>query len=402
MTLLRNVNIKTQDSPSIDAFARFRVSTPDTIFDSKQIVDNSPLFWDDQEVSGATTTSTYSKPYARSRLGVALNTAGKRVRQTFQRFNYQSGKSQLMILTGVIGTGASGITGEIGLFDDNNGLFFRNDDAVMSVVVRSSGTGSPVDTVVAQSNWNKDQMDGTGASGYTLDFSKTQIFFIDFEWLGAGRVRFGFFIDGIPYYCHESLHANELDVVYMSTPNLPFRYSIENDGTGVASTLDHICTSVTTEGGNSDLGLLRYASTEGAHVNADVVGTLYAVIGIRLKTTALSTVVKILSMSMFSETSDSYEWVLVLNPTVASTFTYSDSTNSSVQIARGATANTITGGTKVAGGLAATSSGILERVETIRYLGSTIAGVSDTVVLCVRPLSALADIHGALTWRELV
>ena len=402
MTLLRNVNIKTQDSPSVDAFARLRVSVPTTIFDSKQTIDNAPLFWDDQEVSGATTTSTHSKPYARSRLGVALNTAGKRVRQTFQRFNYQPGKSQLIILTGVMGTGASGITGEIGMFDDNNGLFFRNDDAVMSVVVRSGVTGSPVDTVVVQSSWNKDKMDGTGVSGITLDFSKTQIFFMDFEWLGVGRVRFGFFVAGKPYYCHEALHANVLDSVYMSTPNLPLRYSIENDGTGVASTLDHICSSVAVEGGVQDIGIVKYVSTASVHVDANTIGTLYAAVGLRLKTTALSAVVKIVTATLLSKTADAYEWVLVLNPTIAGTFTYVDIADSPLQRALGTTANTVTGGTFIGGGFASAAAGVIQPIISERYLGSTIAGVSDRIVLCVRPMATNADIEGGLSWKELV
>ena len=41
---------------SLDAFYRQRVGTPHTIFDSKQIGDNQPLFYDDQEVSGGGTT----------------------------------------------------------------------------------------------------------------------------------------------------------------------------------------------------------------------------------------------------------------------------------------------------------------------------------------------------------
>jgi hypothetical protein len=48
-------------------------------------------------------------------------------------------------------------------------------------------------------------MDGTGRSGITLDVTKTQIFIVDLEWLGVGRVRLGFVIDGKIYYCHEIL-----------------------------------------------------------------------------------------------------------------------------------------------------------------------------------------------------
>ena len=34
-------------------------------------------------------------------------------------------------------------------------------------------------------------------------------------------------------------------------------------------------------------------------------------------------------------------------------------------------------------------------------LGAKIDGTPDEIVLCVRPLSANADIQGSLTWREL-
>ena len=81
--------------PASDAFGRLRTSEPYTIFDSKQIFDNQPLFWDDQEESGSGTTSVHDADAARTRIGVANTTAGKRTRQTFMRFNYQPGKSQL-------------------------------------------------------------------------------------------------------------------------------------------------------------------------------------------------------------------------------------------------------------------------------------------------------------------
>jgi len=82
----------TLPSTSSDAFGRLRVSSPHTLIDSKQIFDNQPLYWDDSGVSGTGTTSTHSTLTAMTTMGVSLNTAGKRVRQTFQRFNYQPGK----------------------------------------------------------------------------------------------------------------------------------------------------------------------------------------------------------------------------------------------------------------------------------------------------------------------
>lgn len=40
-----------------------------------------------------------------------------RVRQTFKRFNYQPGKSQLIIRTEILGVSNTGITKRLGLFD---------------------------------------------------------------------------------------------------------------------------------------------------------------------------------------------------------------------------------------------------------------------------------------------
>jgi len=342
-------------------------------------------------------------------MSVSATTAGTRVRQTFMRFNYQPGKSQLIMITGVLGAGGTGLTQCLGYFDEDNGLFFCCDEGVLNVVRRTSVTGSPVDTSVAQSAWNLDKMDGTGASGITLDFTKTQIFIIDFEWLGVGRVRMGLVHNGHIIYCHESLNSNNLDEVYMSTPNLPLRYEISNDGTGAADSLKQICGTVISEGGSQELGILRYKSTAGTHIDADTENIVYAIMGIRLKSTHLDAAVKIKRLAVQIQTgSENGEWTLLFNPTVASTFTYSDETSSAVQIATGATANTVTGGTAMDGGFAQSSTGgggsggATEVVENAILLGSKIDGTPDEFVLCWRPIGATAahDIEGSMHWRE--
>lgn len=399
------------DSASIDAFARLRVSNPITLFDSKQIFDNQPLFWDDSEVSGSGTSSTYSQDNARTRLSVSASTAGNRQRQTFQRFNYQPGKSMLVLCTGVLGAQESGITQTIGYYDDDNGLMFSCIDGVMNVTRRTSVTGSAVDTSVAQSSWNLDTMDGNGISGVTLDYTKTQIFLIDFEWLGVGRVRYGFVVDGIPVYCHEINNANTLTEVYISNPNLPIRYEIDNDGTGVSTFVDHICSTVISEGGSQDLGVLRYASTDGTHVDADTENTQYALMGIRLKSANTNAVIKLVNFSIQIHTAtDKIQWKLLLNPTVAGTFTYSDETNSSVQIATGALANTVTSGTEISGGFlesggaqAGAAGSLSGSIDNAILLGSKIDGTVDEFVLIAMPIagSTNVDLEAGINWREI-
>ena len=145
---------------------------------------------------------------------------------------------------------------------------------------------------------------------------------MDMEWLGVGRARMGVNVDGVTIYCHEFLNANSLSEVYMSTPNLPLRYEIENTGTGAASSLQHICSSVMSEGGQQELGQVRYASTAGTHTTATTENVIYAVCGIRLKSTHVGAVVKMLNTTLqISTASELVEWTLRLNPTTAGTFT---------------------------------------------------------------------------------
>lgn len=410
MSRLQNVEIKSQDSTSVDAFGRWRVSNPDTLFDSKQIFDNQPLFWDESLESGAGITSSHSTDTASTTISSTLNTAGKFTRQTFMSFNYQPGKSQLILMTGVLDLsgGGTGVQRRVGLFNDDNGLFFEDDEGTVKVVRRTNVTGTPADNKVAQSSWNVDVMDGSGPSGVTVDWTKTQIFCIDFEWLGVGRVRMGLVIDGIVYTVHEFLNANVLDKVYMSTANLPLRFQMITTGSSPASTFGCNCSTVISEGGSTDLGILRYKSTAGTHVDANTENIVYAILGIRLKSTHLGAVVKLVNVSLAEhQGSNHYEWTLILNPTVAGTFTYGNETNSAVQTATGATANTVTGGTIIDGGFASSAQkgGIAtaQEIENALRLGADIAGTPDEIVLCVRPVggSTNLDIEGAITWREI-
>lgn len=399
MSLINNFSLK--DDPQLDAFNRLRVSQPETLFDSKLIKDNAPYFWDDVQTSG-TATSSHSTATASVTLGVNLNTAGVRTRQTFQRFNYQPGKSQLILMTFVLDKtgGGTGITRRVGSFDANNGLFLEDLEGTYNFVRRTNITGSPVDNKVAKSAWNIDKMDGNGPSGKTIDFTKTQILVIDYEWLGVGRVRMGFNIDGVTYYAHQFLNANNLSEVYMSTPNNPLRYEITNSGSGVASTLQCICASVMSEGGQQQIGVLRHFGNGG--VTGLQTGTKYAITGIRLKSTHLDVSVLMEAVSLMSTTAnDQCHWDLTWNPTVAGTFTYSDQTNSAVQIATGANTNTVTGGFDISGGYFTTGLPTATQVRNALRLGSTIAGVVDSVVLCATPITNNITVHGSIDWREL-
>lgn len=380
-------------SPVRDTFGRFRVSSPYTVFDSKMLGDNRALFWDEAETSGAGTSGAYDANSATYTLSVSDATAGTRVRQTFQRFNYQPGKSQLVNMTFVMGAAATGITRRVGYFGTNDGLFLQQDSSGLAFVIRSSASGSPVDTVYRQAEWNIDTIS-------ELDATKAQILYLDFESLQVGSVRFGFVINAQIRYAHVAHHANLIDTVYFKTPNCPLRYEVSNDGTGPAATLKHICTTVISEGGQEVTGITRATTTAGTHLSATSADLLYAVLGLRLKATHLDNIVRVSRISVISESNDDFEWQLILNPTVDGTFAFSDIANSAMQEAKGATANTVTGGTLLDAGFGKTGAATTEVSNTIRSLGATIGGTSDRLVLALRSLTPAGVFQATITWQE--
>lgn len=406
------------DGPSCDAFGRWRVSQPETIFDSKLTnLDDAPLFWDEQLESGAgitASTPTADKPYID--YTSSDTTAGVFTRQTLRRFNYQPGKSQLILMSGVLelsGTTPTGCERRIGAFDDDNGAFFESDAGTVGITTRTKDSGSAVDTTVTQANWNIDTLDGEedseNPSGLTADWTKSQIFLIDFQWLSAGRVRFGLEIGGVVVYVHEVNHANISAIPWTATPNLPLRYQMITTGSSPVCTMRVICSSVISEGGTDSVGIIHRESTGGTAVTTAVEGTFYALVGIRLKSTHLGTTVKLINAALQVQTASEFiEWIVFFNPTVAGTFTYSGHGNSGVESATGATANTVTGGTDMGGGYVETGGGQSGQgsgggiVGNALILGSKIDGTVDEIVLCVRPIGgvAAANLEGALTWRE--
>jgi hypothetical protein len=244
-----------------DAFGRLRVSSHQSLFDAKFTYGVEEKLYNTTTASGGATTFLGNE----SAWNLTTTTAaGSRVlRQTKGYMQYSPGKSQLVMMTGLFGTAITNCTKRIGYYDNNDGLFFIQDGTNgFGVCERTSTSGSPVDTIIYQSSWNVDKLDGTGPSGITLDVTKTQILIIDFQWLGVGTVRYGFDIGGQVMYVHKSHHANTIFTqVYIKSAWLPLRYEIVNTNTTSATgALKQICSSVSSEGGSEHVGNLYTAS----------------------------------------------------------------------------------------------------------------------------------------------
>ena len=103
------------------------------------------------------------------------------------------------------------------------------------------------DTRIPTSAFNIDKLDGTGPSGYTIDLSKMQMFYIDYSWYGAGFIRFGVRgPNGDVIYAHKFANNNINNEAYMRSGNLPAHYE---------STTDPIKTLLAASAGASDTTL---------------------------------------------------------------------------------------------------------------------------------------------------
>lgn len=299
----------------VDAFGRMQVAQPYTLFDSQHRYAENEKFY-------TVTTGAGSKTYDAnaSLVNMTVSGAGSVVRETDRVFTYQPGKALEIYNTFTMNAGAAGLTQRVGYFSATNGIFLEQADDELYLVLRSSSSGSIVETRVAQADWNTDKLDGTGNSKIILDITKSQIQFIDIEWLGVGTVRAGFVIDGAFIIAHKFHHANSITGTYMTTASLPIRYELVS--TGSSATLKHICNTVISSGGFTPSG---YSNTVGRGLNYYTMstgGTFYHMVSIKLDANRLDDVAIPTDVNVMTNSNSNLQFKIVKNATFATPLSF--------------------------------------------------------------------------------
>jgi len=391
-----------------DAFGRLRTSTPYSLFDSQN------RYAIDNQFSTATTgtgSATFVTNQSSVAMAVTAGGVGSVVRQTYRNMLYQPGKSLLVLATFVMDSSNSlDLTQRVGYFNTQNGVFFQKIDGTLSFVLRSYTSGTTSDArTVNQADWNGDKLDGTGASGLTLDDSKAQILWMDFEWLGVGSVRCGFIINGAYIVCHTFQNANEITSVYMTTAILPVRYEITSTS-ALAATLTQVCSSVVSEGGFEAISVEHIARRTTIFNTINTAANFFPIVSIRLASSALGAVVIPKSIQFQPTTLQNYEIALIKNPTLTgATWAATVPSDSNVEYDVAATAISAAG-TIVQNGYIASSGGggQTSTIEPTGYnwdlqLGVSLTNVSDIYTLGVRTISGATtgDGLGAISFFDL-
>lgn len=411
MVYLFNSDVTLKHTDQVDSFGRLRVSNPVTLFDSQNRYKLNEKFF--SNLIGTGTTVNYIQAQSSANLFVTSNVNDFVARESRFVFNYQPGKSLLTMCTFVMNPAKSGLVQRVGYFGTENGYYIQlgsntSPTSLFSnvyIVERSNSLGTVSETAVGQENWNGDHLDGSGASGLSLDLTKSQIFYTDLEWLGVGSVRVGVVIDGTFINCHTFNHANLVPYTYVTTACLPLRYEIFNRAaTSGTSNLNQICSTVLSEGGYEPKEQL-FCQPGPATVKTLGSTTPVPLISLRLAPGRLDAIAVLKQINLAVETNnDLARWQLILNGTLSGPTAWgahADSTN--VQVDTGSTG--ISGGRVIEVGFAQTgslSTSLASSFFEAQIGRNSFTRTSDVITLTAAACTANPGIFYSLAWSELI
>jgi len=392
---------------AVDAFSRLRVSEPQAVFDCQFTYNAQPLLFEQITAESGAAVAHEATERAIKCTFADTPTGGKAYVQSYRYFRYQPGKSQTVFITFNMNSGVANVVKLAGLTDGTNGYEFRLNGTTPEFRIVSATTAGT--QTAGQTAWNIDAMDGSGPSGITLDFSKTQILVINFQALYVGRVIFGWDVGGKIVAAHEFNNANVQAYPYIQTANLPIRVGMTCTGT-VSTTMLFDCCAVISEGGQSDTTGFLFTAEGTATAGS---ATRTHILSIQPATTFNSITNRIqiepLSVELLVTGSNPIYWELCLGATFSGTPTWT-SVNATYSGMKYNSAGTISGTPAIilASGYvnstaASRGSGkaeinslypiTLDAAGAVRTLG--------TLTLCVTGIGSTSATRAALNWKEV-
>ena len=400
-----------------DAFGRLRVVQPFTLFDSSHRFTDNGLWVTANTAGNSSVVFVENQSTVDMSVGTTAN--AEVIRETTKVFSYQPGKSLLVMNTFAMETPKANVRQRIGYFGDSNGIYLENDGTTNYLVLRTNTSSTVVETKVAQSDWNVDKFDSTGYSAQVggtehrsgLDVTKTNIFWMDIEWLGVGDVRCGFVVDGRMLPAHTFHNDNRNTVPYMTTASLPLRLEIKNTGVTTSnSTLSQICSTVMSEGGYELTGAQQAVQTPIASpVDLPTAGTYYPIISLRLKTSPnrLDAIVILTALSILGITNNVfYNWQVRANATTTGGTWTSAGDNSAVEYK--IDGGSVTGGRILASGFTGATNQSSAPIDILKEAlfkfqleRNSLTNTPYELTVCATATSNGADIYASMDWEEI-
>jgi hypothetical protein len=382
-----------------DSFNRLKVAPPHLLFDSSFQYSLQSKVFIRSELLGATITHNPLRAAA----NIACSaTAGSRARfRSRNYFQYSPSFSNTIVGSFNFQGSANGVTKRIGLYDEKNGYILELSDGKLKLGIRSSIGGSQVTTYVNQENWNVDKFDGTGISGVDLDYTKQQIFYCQFQWLGSGQVEFGFSYNGRKYPAHKFQTANIGTGLYSQTATLPIQAEILNVS-GSASYMEFTCCSVVSNGATAMHGHLHVASSGITPRVLNTVGQTYPILAVRKAPNYSDIPIQILDLNAFSTSNDDFLIEVIHKPTLVNPVWVNipNSFSQKDQSSTGYSGGDIVAQFYMKGNLQASEKlELLSRFWDLT-LGNDFDGNSEIMLMAATPLTTNATLYGIISFKE--
>jgi len=274
--------------------------TPQTAaFGEQQVAEINPIFQgsfeytvSNTELNTNTVTSggTVTQADAMAVLTSSTTTGSDAFLQSKIHAKYRPGQGGLLRFTALFTAGVAATDQLAGLADETGSTAAFKNGYMVGFIGDTFGVHRFVnDTVTSVTSFNKDALDGTGKSGMTIDTTKINVFQIQFQYLGAGAIKFyvedpntGNFI-----LFHEIGYANQNTVPSVYNPNFHFTLWVDNKATSSNLILKSASYAYFIEGKNSFIELHQPQFSTGI-IEKTSVTTEVAIVTIKNKTSYAS------------------------------------------------------------------------------------------------------------------
>jgi hypothetical protein len=216
-----------------DPFGELKVVQRSMVIDLKSVFGISVLRDTVTTTGTGTVTNVIANPEFTLATSAANDTA---ILQSAERGRYCAGYgAQCGIAMRIPAAFTGNQAVRFGYTDSTNGFFYLYNSTGISVGIVRGGT----ETIIPQSSWNVDKLNGTGPSARTLDMTRGNIFRMDFSWYGFGSVSFNIVItdtsgNQVVQTVHRWAPNQQTSVL---TPNLPIYVGLQNGGTAAPATV---------------------------------------------------------------------------------------------------------------------------------------------------------------------
>lgn len=309
---------------------------------------------------------------------------GTQAIETHQKFRYSAGYPQQILQTAALVTAVDAGVYRWGYFDDNDGIFWQADSTGLSVVRRTSTSGTPVEFKAAVST--------------NAVLTNGNVYEIRFLWLGYFQIDA--YLNGSKVFSEN--FAGKGPSPYIKTAYLPVRAEVQ----GIGAKLKYVCTSIQSESA-SEAPSVGFSAVRPTDKSVTIAAGIVPIIAIRPaltfrgQTSRIQTVPT--SLSCFAD-GKRIRVYAVWNPTTLTGASWAAYQNTAMEVDVAATA--YTGGENLSiAGVSGNSVaevqlehifGLSQRTMKVRAFGAA----SDVLVVAADALLGTTLVSCSIEWKE--